>query len=52
MRSKAITILFLAVLLLLAAGCGSRQETARRKLSEKGVAMSDEAFIKSVRDGP
>ncbi|MDQ6653082.1 MAG: hypothetical protein M3Y84_10095, partial [Acidobacteriota bacterium] len=51
MRGERTTVVFLALLALLSAACGKSPEEARRKLAEKGLAVSDEAFIKSVRDG-
>ncbi len=51
MREKRTFIFSLAVLAILSVGCGKRPEDARRKLSEKGLALSNESLVKSIRDG-
>jgi len=51
MRCERTMISSLALLAVLSLACGKSPEEARRKLAEKGLAVSDEAFIKSVRDG-
>jgi ankyrin repeat protein len=51
MRQRRTLIISLAVVTLLSVGCGKSAADARRKLSEKGLALSNEGLVKSVRDG-